>query len=204
MEYLIYGFEINLNKYEMKEIFLWIFVKCILNVLVGNFIAKRKIQNRYYYLIRQGSFSRWWHRLVVDTLMLSFILLIIMFMGVSIFQLMILKKGYSEVVKAAILQAFFLYFSNFCFINTIQILIINIRNGEKISFLIVSVIEILSLYSGNLFGKIGCWLPGSFCMYKRSSFFVGSGYSVCASMLIQIMWIIVCFFIGNRKIVGRN
>jgi len=200
MENLIYGFETDISNYDLKDIFLWILLMSILNVIVGKYIEKREISHMYFKLIRMKSFSNWWHELCSKVLMLSFMLTALLFVPVVSYQYMYRAEG---IERTVLVKAFLIFLIGFFTMNMIQVLLISMTNEGKLSVLIISIIEVISLYFGHISERIAPWLPGSFMMYKRSNFFIETGYKVEVVFIIQLVCYIILFYGGYKIIVRR-
>jgi|GEM_PF-4464957 len=203
MENLIYGFEMNLINYDLKDILLWMLVMSTLYMITGRYIEKRKISNSYFKLIRFGRIQKLWHKVCMSVLLLSLVLVLLLFSTVVLYQYIFAAETFDKMILSKITQAFFIFIINFFTMNMVQSLLINLTNGEKISFMVIMLIEILSLYFGIVSERVGYWLPGSFMMYARSSFFTEMGYNVTVSMTIQLVFDIILFF-GGYKIIMRR
>ena len=172
MAYLIYGFQTDIREYVMRDIWGWLLGIVLLHLLAGNFIARRQVRNEYMRLIRLECFSKWWHRLCMRVLCLCLVLTAVVFFV----SLLVRTAGWGMDLKTALgeapLPAFFLFLLNFCFLSTFQMLLINLEQGEKLSFLLMAAVEVISLYGGLICGEGGFWMPGSWKMYCRSSLFI--------------------------------
>lgn len=204
MEYLIYGFQTDLGQYAMRDISGWLLVIAVLHLLAGNFIAGRQVRKEYMRLIRQGRFSKWWHRLSIRVLCLCLVSTAVVFIVSLLFQTTIRRLDFGEAWGDAPLQAFFLFLFNFCFLSTFQLLLINLEQGEKLSFLLPAVVEVVSLYGGLIWKEGACWIPGSWKMYCRSSLSMQAGYYVGVTSVIQILWIAACCLIGYKFLDRRR
>lgn len=204
MAYLIYGFQTDIRKYEMKDILGWLLVIVLVHFLAGNYIARRQVHKEYMRLIRQGCFSKWWHRLCIRVLCLCLVLTAVVFIVSLLFQVTVWGLDFGEAWGDAPLQAFFLLLLNFCFLSTFQMLIINLEQGEKLSFLLPVVVEVVSLYGGLIWEEGACWIPGSWKMYCRSSLSLQAGYHVAVTSVIQILWIAACCLIGYKLLDRRR
>lgn len=204
MEYLIYGFQTDIRRYEMRDIFGWLLVIALVHFLAGNFIAGRRVHREYTRLIRQECFSSWWHRLSIRVLCLCLVLTAVVFIVSLLFQTTIQGPDFGEALGDVPLQAFFLFLLNFCFLTTFQQLIINLEQGEKLSFLLLVAVEVVSLYGGLICEEGACWIPGSWKMYCRSSRSLQAGYHVAVTSVIQILWIAACCLIGYKLLDRRR
>lgn len=155
MAYLIYGFQTDIREYVMRDIWGWLLGIVLLHLLAGNFIARRQVRNEYMRLIRLECFSKWWHRLCMRVLCLCLVLTAVVFFV----SLLVRTAGWGMDLKTALgeapLPAFFLFLLNFCFLSTFQMLLINLEQGEKLSFLLMAAVEVISLYGGLICGEGG-------------------------------------------------
>lgn len=198
MEFLLYGFEADIRKYEMREIFFWLLMIALLHLIVGNFVAKRRIHKEYMRIIRYGRFSKWWHGLCIRVIGICFVSTVAVF-AISVgFQTLKWGRTVQEVMGITAFQAFGLFLLNVCFLSVIQVLLVNLGQWEKLSFLIVTVIEVVSLYGRSILKEAACWLPGSWKMYKRSSLALPEGYNGVVIVAIQIVFIVACICIGYK------
>ena len=204
MKYLIHGFQTNIREYEMRDLFGWLLVVTLLHFLAGNFIARRQVHNDYMRLIRLGCFSKWWHRLCIQVLCLCLALTAAVFSVSLLSRIMRWGMNLGAALGELPLLAFFLFFLNFCFLTTFQMLVINLEQGEKLSFLLMAVVEVLSLYGGLICGEWACWMPGSWKMYCRSDLSVPAGYSVTVIPMIQFLWVALCCQIGYKWLDRRR
>lgn len=198
MQYLLYGFETDIRKYELRYIFSWLLVVVVLHFIVGYFIARCQVRNSYMKLIRQGRFSRWWHLLCIRIFGLCLLSTGVAFVISQLSQMLSWGKDFGEALGTAPLQAFLLFLLNYCFLSTFQLMLINLEQGEKLSFLLPVVVEVVSLYGGLIREGWACWLPGSWKMYCRSSLFFPSGYPVAVTGVIQAAGIAVCGWLGYK------
>lgn len=204
MAYLIYGFQTDIREYMMRDIWGWLLGIVLLHFLAGNFIARQQVRNEYMRLIRLEYFSKWWHRLCIRVLCLCLVLTAAVFSVSLLFRTAGWGMDFGTVLGAAPLQAFFLFLLNFCFLSTFQMLVINLEQGEKLSFLLMAAVEVISLYGGLICGEGVCWMPGSWKMYCRSSLSVQAGYPVIVTSAIQILWIAACCRIGYKWLDRRR
>jgi len=130
--------------------------------------------------------------------------MILLFGIVILCQYVLYPEGFEKIVLIKIVKAFFVFLMSFITMNMFQIWLINSANGEKFSFLIVTVIEVISLYFGLISEQIAPWLPGSFMMYYRSDFFIGTGFNVAALFIIQFAFDIILFFSGYKIMMRRK
>ncbi len=201
---LVYGIGMDFNQHEMREILGWLLLVGVLHLFVGTYIWKRRICNGYMILIRQGRFSRWWHGLCLRVLGLCFAATLLAFGAVWLLLSIVRGRMGQEAWGAAVTEAFFLFFLNLCFLSTIQMLLVNLGQWEKLSFLAVMVIEVVSLYERAIWKEAAGWLPGSWKMYVRSSWALEGGYSVAVTSGIQILWILVCVWMGYKLLDRRR
>lgn len=204
MAYLIYGFQTDIREYEMRDIWGWLLGIALLHLLAGNFIARRQVRNEYMRLIRLECFSKWWHRLCVRVLCLCLVLTVAVFSVSLLVRTAGWGMGLGTALGEAPLPAFFLFLLNFCFLSTFQMLVINLEQGEKLSFLLVAAVEVISLYGGLICGEGVCWMPGSWKMYCRSSLFMQAGFPVTMISTVQILWIAACCRTGYRLLDRRR
>ena len=204
MEYLMYGFEANIRIYEVQDLFGWLLVVALMHFLAGNFIAGRQVRNNYMRLVRLGCFSKWWHRLCIQVLCLCLALTAAAFSVSLLARIMRWGMDLDAALGEFPLPAFFLFLLNFCFLTTFQMLVINLEQGEKLSFLLMAVVEVLSLYGWVICLNWVCWMPGSWKMYCRSDRFVPTGYSVTVISMIQFLWIVLCCRIGYKWLDRRR
>ncbi len=204
MEYWIYGFETDIGKYDLRYIYGCLLLVSLLHFLAGNFIARRQVRREYMKLIRQGRLERWWHLLCIWLLGVSLLLTVLAFAVSLLSRMLGWRMEFWEALGEAPLLSFFLLLLNYCFLSTFQLVMINLEQGEKLSFLLPIVVETVSLYGGVLGGKWACWLPGSWKMYCRSSLFLPGGYPVAVTTVIQLVWILVCGCMGYKLLEKRR
>lgn len=102
-----------------------------------------------------------------------------------------------------VLYAVSLWLPGLFTLNMLQLLLISSNHGMKIVFPAIMVIEVLSVY-GAVFGKaVVPFLPGSFLMLKRSSFFTESGFMWAGVVLVQLL-LDMCIFIFGYQIHRRG
>mgnify|MGYP005806886765 CR=1 FL=1 len=70
MDILILGFYSDMNRHSLKDVYLYLLVFGILNLLMGRYLERRKEDLSYLWLIRFGRVSLWWHRLAKKVLVL--------------------------------------------------------------------------------------------------------------------------------------
>lgn len=201
---LVYGIGADFSQYEMREILGWLLLVGLLHLIVGNFVWKRRVCHAYMSLIRQGRFSKWWHGLCLRVLGLCFAATLLAFAVVWLLSFIVGGRMGQEAVGITVLKAFFLFYLNTCFFGTIQMLLVNLGQWEKLSFLAVMVAEVLSLYGKALGKGAAYWLPGSWKMYIRSSWALEEGYSPAMAIGIQILWILVCAWMGYKLLDRRR
>ena len=201
---LVYGLAADTSRHEMREILGWLLLTGVLHLAAGNFIWKRRVSHEYMRLIRHGRFSGWWHGLYARVLGLCLVLTLSVFAAAWIFQLTVWDWPVRKVMGAAALQAFFVFFLNLCFFSVIQMLLINMGQWEKFSFLMVMVTEVLSLYGKAVWKEAVYWMPGSWKMYLRSSWYLEEGYNAAVTSAIQAVWILVCFLTGYKLLDRRK
>lgn len=201
---LMYGLAADISQHEMREILGWLLLTGVLHLAAGNFIWKRRVSHEYMRLIRYGCFSKWWHGLYARVLGLCLALTLLVFAAAWVFQFAVWGRPVQELMEIGFLQAFYLFFLNFCFFSVIQMLLINMGQWEKFSFLMVMVIEVLSLYGKAIWKESVYWMPGSWKMYIRSSWYLEEGYNAAVTSAIQMIWILVCFLIGYKLLDRRK
>lgn len=198
MEYLIYGFEVDIRQYEIWDITFWLLMVCLMHLTAGNYIYKHNISREYLSLIRTGRFSQWWYQLYARVLGLDFVLVVLAFVLSVTVQAGVWKLPVSQVVGGPVAQAFVLFFLNICSLSAVQMLMIHSGKGEKWAFFLMVFVEALSLYMGIEWGYKACWLPGSWKMLRRSSLYVARGYLVMVTTVLQVTVIGGCWLWGWR------
>lgn len=204
MEYLIYGFETDIRSYELRYILGWLLAVAVLHFLVGYFITRRQVRREYMKLIRQGYFRGWWHQLSIRMLGLCLLSTGAAFVISLLSRMLAWGEQFGEVLGKAPLQAFLLFLLNYCFLSTFQLVLINLEQGEKLSFLLPVVVETVSLYGGLIREEWACWMPGSWKMYCRSNLFLPGGYPVAVISVIQAVWIVSCCLFGYKFLERRR
>ena len=196
MENWLYGFGGNINNYSQREILFYMLFFSVLIYFSGKNMEKDVVRGRYFKLIRYKSYSHWWKLLCLRTFAKSIIL--VMFAVILFF-----LCSNSRIYLFDFLYAVSLWMFGLTTVNMFQLLLINSNCGVKISFMVIMVIEVLSLY-GTVFGKrVAPFLPGSFLMFRRSSFIMEGGFSWMWVIVIQVL-INVCIFIFGYRIHRRH
>lgn len=173
MDILILGFYSDMNRHSLKDVYLYLLVFGILNLLMGRYLEGRKEDLSYLWLIRFGKASLWWHRLAKKVLAGSVIEVSAMFF--LCFQLS--KIGGYEIGERSWQLAYLLWTTNFLTLSLIQMVLIQWKDGYKWSFLLIMLMAGMSIY---------IWkMPGSIWMLRRSEEMMEGGYSVGLVLIVQ-------------------
>ena len=196
MENFILGFESNLSQYPMREILFWILEMGLLYFIIGRFIEKRSIVKDYFHLIRYASLKKWWMRLCGKVFLLCVLGILLLFFIAIVFQYI---GQFDNIPSVAMtVRAYMLYLANVTLFSFLMILIINCWNEERISFAIVILMEIFSLYGGIISSSLTCYLPGSIAMYRRSSWYVMEGFQATGLLTVEIGVAVTIFRFGYK------
>jgi hypothetical protein len=205
MKNLIYGFETDLSKYELKQILLWMLISCIGNLIVGVFIEKKNQNHMYFYLIRLKKYSKGWYKLCSHILMISIVWTVFLFGSTTLVIYVISKEVFYCEILPYLIKAFFLSFLNFFSTNMVRLFLSYINIREKLSFAGIVVVQVTSLYFGIVSEKMASWLPGSYMMYYRSNFYTNTGFLVWVSTLVQVSIVLTLFLLGTKLVeIRRN
>lgn len=195
MENFILGFESDLSRYPMRDIWSWILAIGLLHLVIGRFIEKKSITKDYFHLIRYAALKKWWLRLGGEVLLLCMSGTMVLFIVSAIF-----AQAENVLGMTIVAGAYILCFAHITLFSFITILIINCWNGEKISFAAVMIVEIFSLYGGILSPAIACYLPGSLAMYRRSSWYISEGFPAMCLLAAEIVLASAIFLFGYKTL----
>ena len=196
MDNCLYGFDRNINKYSMREILFYLLFFSLLIYFSGRNMEKDAVQGRYIKLIRYKNYSFWWRSVCLRALGRNVILVVV---AVTV---CFLCPG-NGIHMPDCLYASSLWMLGLLTWNMFQLLLINSNYGVKISFPIIMIVEVLSIY-GIVFGAwIVPFLPGSLLMLRRSSFLMEKGFSWIWVIVIQLL-LDVCIFRFGYQIHRRE
>lgn len=173
MEHVIFGFGMEIRQYLEMEIFLYLILFSMMTGIVGRAAYGKRVNGQYAALIRYGTFSGWWHSVVLWVLKISALLVGALFAGSAV----LLKLAGITRTGAQWRMAFLLWLTGFCTIALIQAVFIQFWNGYKIIFALLMCMSVVSLYVPAL--------PGSWLMYERSARMTENGFSVWGVCLLQ-------------------
>jgi hypothetical protein len=200
MDNIIWGFDPDISKYSLKEVCFYILTFSILVLLMGKYLEEQKIGKKYLKLIRYNKISHYWHVLCLKIICLSFIEITCLFLLIIVGKMIMGQLG----LKDNWYMAYILWTLGFYTISMILLLLINYRRCEKFSFLLIILVEVLSLYGSSIFGQNSHQLPGDFIMINRSNLILQNGYPVSLVVIVQFLLNFVMAIFGYRFSIRRK
>lgn len=204
MEQILLGFELDISKYELKDIFFWLLIISFINLTVGIYIGRNQAVNSWFNLIRYKKLSKWWYRQCRNVFLLNLIFVLAIFCVYFAVKGIIDENSSENFSVYQYLEMFSILITNLALMGYVQLIMINTRRGEKLSFFIITATQMISLYGKIMFqSNISVWLPGSLMMYRRSGLYIASGFYFPAALAVQTVYVILICLFGHKLIKGR-
>ena len=196
MNVIIYGFDPEISRYRIQELYQYLLVFGALMVVAGRFLSRRRIDRDYFCLIRHGCVANWWHKQVYLTVMLGVAETAALFLAAVLWFWVTDAFTGRENWQQDMGVAFFLWLIGLITIHLLQLILIQFKNGEKFSFLFIIIMEAISLYYVSF--------PGSFLMVRRSSLMTAGGFSIGIAAALQLILDVGIGWQGYRLLVRKG
>lgn len=170
MDTILFGFDPDIGRHNMREIYLYLLVFAVLVLTAGKYLERQSIEKDFFRLVRFGRLADWWRRLAGRVVALSMAEAAMVSLASGGWSL---GTGGSLSVRDAGL-ACGLWCAGLTAINLIQMLLMNLGRGSRLCFMMVMLAEIVS---------VGCAPgPGSLLMLRRSAVMISGGFAVGPAM----------------------
>ena len=200
MKIFTLGLPYDMTECSIRDVIFFLLIYSVVCVALGCFVGKTNIKNNYLALIRSKGYSMLWHIWCGKVICMSAIITGLLLLAILCSNLLYKEKILSEIVW----QSVSLWFLGCCIIGLFFVAMQNIRYGEALCFLIVMLVEAVSIFLSFELPVLSRFLFGNYIMLGRSNLYEANGYPFKLIVVINIIIIITFSLFGYRIVFRRN